>query len=181
MTLAQFDQTLPDERSCWVYLFMRRWPDGRTARAVTTRSWYECAKRPWHWQCKKCGKDNRSPYRFSLKTKTIFEETKKPLLMWFKVLYLMLTSKKGISAPATHRMLGTGSYHSAGICACRLRPDEDPAFRHSMGIGKVDETYIGGRSRQPARGIKRAGQQRDAAGPRSSASHWLGKVGVMAL
>ena len=29
-----------------------------------------------HWQCKKCGKNNRSPYRFSLKTGTIFEESK---------------------------------------------------------------------------------------------------------
>ena len=55
-------------------------------------------------------KDNRSPYRFSLKTKTIFEETKKPLRTWFKVLHLMLTSKKGMSALQIHRLIGTGTY-----------------------------------------------------------------------
>lgn len=74
---------------------MRRWPTGpQCPRCANTRV-YESTARPWHWQCKKCGKDNRSPYRFSLKTKTIFEETKKPLRTWFKVLHLMLTSKKG--------------------------------------------------------------------------------------
>ncbi|MFZ0677510.1 IS1595 family transposase [Candidatus Binatus sp.] len=93
----------------------------------------------------KCGPKPRSPYRFALTTGTIFEESKKPLIMWFKVLHLMVTSKKGISALQIHRMLGTGSYQTAWYMCMRLRAGmKDPDFRKLMGIVEVDETYMGG-------------------------------------
>ncbi len=93
----------------------------------------------------KCGPKPRSPYRFALTTGTIFEESKKPLLMWFKILHLMVTSKKGISALQIHRMLGTGSYQTAWYMCMRLRAGmKDPDFRKLMGIVEVDETYMGG-------------------------------------
>src|SRR5713101_2040751 len=105
LTLAEFDRLFPDEPACWTYLLLQRWPRGPRCPRCNNEKLYECGPtRRWHWQCKKCGKDNRSPYRFSLKTGTIFEETKKPLLLWFKVLHLMLTSKKGISAAQIHRL-----------------------------------------------------------------------------
>ena len=37
-------------------------------------------------------------YRFSVIAGTIFENTNKPLRDWFRVVHLMLASKKGISA-----------------------------------------------------------------------------------
>src|ERR1700736_3626593 len=98
MTLAEFEQIFSDEPACLTYLLLRRWPSGPHCPRCDNERVYESTARPWHWQCKKCGKDNRSPYRFSLKTGTIFEETKMPLRTWFKVLHLMVTSKKGISA-----------------------------------------------------------------------------------
>ncbi len=148
MTLSQFDAMFPDEPSCWTYLLLRRWPTGPQCPRCNNERVYESTARPWHWQCKKCGKDNRSPYRFSLKTKTIFEETKMPLRTWYKVLHLMLTSKKGISALQIHRMLGTGSYRSAWYMCMRLRAGmNDPAFKSLMGIVEVDETYVGGKEK----------------------------------
>ncbi len=149
MTIAQFEQMFPDEDACRSYLRDRRWPDGvvKCIRCANDHV-YVSKARPWHWQCKKCGKNNRAPYRFSLTTGTIFEETKKPLLDWFKVLHLMLTSKKGISALQIHRMLGTGSYRTAFYMCHRLRAGmADPDFRKLMGIVEVDETYIGGKDR----------------------------------
>jgi hypothetical protein len=91
---------------------------------------------------------------------TIFENTNYKLLIWFKVLYLMLTSKKGISALQIHRMIGSGSYRTAWFICHRLRAGlSDPDFRKLMGIVEVDETYIGGLNRnrhwnkkQPGRG-----------------------------
>src|ERR1039457_3287985 len=121
MTLSEFEEMFPNEESCWTYLFSRRWPDGVKCPRCGNDHVYESKARPWHWQCKKCGKDNRSPYRFSLKTGTIFEETKKPLRVWFKVLHLMLTSRKGISALQIHRMIGTGAYETAFYMCHRLR------------------------------------------------------------
>jgi transposase-like protein len=130
MTLSDFDRTFPNEQSCWTYLLLRRWPTGPKCPRCQNAHVYESTARPWHWQCKKCGKDNRSPYRFSLKTGTIFEETKLPLRSWFKTLLLMLTSKKGISALQIHRLLGTGSYRSAWYMCMRLRAGmKDPEFK----------------------------------------------------
>jgi hypothetical protein len=123
---------------------------------------YASKARPWHWQCKQCGKTNRAPYRFSLTTATIFEETKKPLFTWFKVLHLMLTSKKGINALQIHRMLGTGSYRSAWYMCHRLRAGlADPDFQKLMGIVEVDETNIGGKDRN-RHWNKKSRQQREA-------------------
>jgi transposase-like protein len=148
MTLADFDRMFPGEESCWTYLYGRRWPVGVRCPRCFNEHVYASKARPWHWQCKQCGKDNRSPYRFSLKTGTIFEETKKPLRTWFEVLHLMLTSKKGISAAQIHRLIGSGSYETAWYMCMRLRAAmKDPDFKKLMGIVEVDETYIGGLNR----------------------------------
>jgi transposase-like protein len=148
MTLADFDRLFPDEESCWTYLLLRRWPSGPRCPRCNNDHVYESTSRPWHWQCKKCGKNNRAPYRFSLKTGTIFEETKVALRIWFKVLYFMLSSKKGMSALQIHRMVGFGSYRSAWYMCMRLRAAmHDPEFQQLMGIVEVDETFIGGKQK----------------------------------
>jgi transposase-like protein len=130
MTFGQFDRLFPDEEACKLYLSVRRWPEGVRCPRCSNDHVYASKARPWHWQCKKCGKDNRSPYRFSLLTGTVFEETKISLLVWFKVTLLMLTSKKGISALQIHRLIGTGSYKTAWYMCHRVRAAlSDPEFQ----------------------------------------------------
>ena len=87
-------------------------------------------------------------YRFSHIAGTIFENTNKPLRDWFRVIHLMLTSKKGSCALQVHRMLGFGSYRTAWYMCHRIRAglaNED--FRKLMGIVEVDETFVGGKAK----------------------------------
>ncbi len=146
MTIGQFERMFPDEDSCRAYLASRRWPNGAVCPRCGKQDHVYSIAKPWHWECAdpECRKGNA--YRFSLTVKTIFENTKYPLRVWFHVLYLMLTSKKGISALQIHRMIGSGSYSTAFYMCHRLRAAmKDPEFRQLMGIVEVDETYIGGK------------------------------------
>ncbi|MFZ0890623.1 MAG: IS1595 family transposase [Candidatus Binataceae bacterium] len=148
MTLSEFEALFPNEGACWTYLLERRWPNGPCCPRCGNDHVYESKARPWHWQCKKCGADNRSPYRFSLKTGTIFEETKKPLRTWFQVLHLMVTSKKGISAHQIYRLIGSATYETAWYMCMRLRAAmHDPDFKKLMGIVEIDEAFVGGKEK----------------------------------
>jgi hypothetical protein len=147
MTVSEFDALFTTDDACKAYLVGRRWPDGviRCPRCTSDRT-YPLANKPFHWECPDCRKGGA--YRFSVLVETIFEDTKIGLRIWFKVIYLMLTSKKGISALQIHRMMGFGSYQTAHSMCHRIRAGLiDPKFRKLMGIVEVDETYIGGKSK----------------------------------
>jgi transposase-like protein len=148
MTLADFDRMFPNEAACKTYLKNQRWPKGVYCPRCGNEKVYENKTRPFTWQCTKCGANPRAPYRFSVTVGTVFENTNYPLLTWFKVLYLMLTSKKGISALQIHRMIGSGSYRTAWFICHRLRAGlQDDNFKKLMGIVEVDETFIGGKDK----------------------------------
>ncbi len=146
MTWPQFERIFPDEEACKNYLFARRWPDAvKCPRCGKSEMVYKIAL-PWKWECWNAECASGHAYRFSLIAGTIFENTKYPLRVWFHVLYMIVTSKKGVSALQIHRTIGSGSYSTAFYMCHRLRAAmNDPEFRQLMGIIEVDETYMGGR------------------------------------
>ena len=145
MTVGEFDKLFPDEDACKAYLIRRRWPEGVRCPRCGNDKLAELKTRPFHWQCKACAP---SGYRFSVLVGTVFENTNVSLHIWFRVIYLMLTSKKGISALQVHRMMGFGSYQTAHYLCHRVRAGlADPEFRKLVGIVEVDETYIGGKNK----------------------------------
>jgi transposase-like protein len=149
MTLAEFDRLFPKEDACKEYLMHQRWPDGavKCPRCGNAKI-YTLKFKPFHWACGVCCNKPRQPYRFSVTVGTVFENTNYKLLVWFKVLYLMLTSKKGISALQIHRMIGSGSYRTAWFMCHRLRAGlANEGFRQLMGIVEVDETGLGGKDK----------------------------------
>jgi transposase-like protein len=143
ITLAELEARFSTEDACKAYLVSRRWPDGVRCPRCGSDKVYELS-RPWHWQCR-C---STSGYRFSVLVGTIFENTNYPLQTWFKVIYLMLSSKKGISALQIHRMIGTGSYETAWSMCHRIRVGlSNEEFCKLIGFVEVDETFIGGKAK----------------------------------
>jgi hypothetical protein len=147
MTVRQWEAAFPNDDACKAYLTRNRWPGGVACPRCGNPEVGEHGTRAFHWQCYQCSQKGTS-YRFSVTVGTIFENTKYPLREWFRVIHLMLTSKKGISALQIHRMIGTGSYQTAWSMCHRIRAAMiDKNFRQLIGIVEVDETYIGGKDR----------------------------------
>lgn len=143
MTVAQFDAMFPNEDACKAYLQARRWPDGvRCARCWNDRV-FPVKSMPFKWQCYKCAPG--SGYRFSVIAGTIFENTNKSLREWFRVVHLMLASKKGMSALQIQRMMGFGSYETAHSMCHKIRAALIEPEQKLGGIVEVDETWVGGK------------------------------------
>jgi predicted RNA-binding Zn-ribbon protein involved in translation (DUF1610 family) len=145
MTDAEFEALFPDDAACKAYLQARRWPVAVSCPRCGNEKVYALKARPFNWLCRGCSDQG---YRFSVTVGTIFENSNVGLRIWFKVIRLMLVSKKGIAALQIHRMMGFGSYDTAHYMCHRIRAGlVDPVFRQLMGIVEVDETYVGGSNR----------------------------------
>jgi Transposase zinc-ribbon domain len=119
LTVAQFERMFPNEDACCAYLVGRRWPDGVRCPRCGAENPYKLPNRPWSWQCYECAPD--TSYRFSHIAGTIFENTNKPLRDWYRVVHLMLASKKGMSALQIKRYMGFGSYETAWSMCHKIR------------------------------------------------------------
>jgi len=158
MTFQELLSRFPDEPSCKAFLEKKRWPDGIVRCPRCGEKAYKLKARPFHYLCKS-GKqtaeidktvtcDKKNGYRFSVITRTVFENTNYPLREWFRVIFLMFHSKKGMSAHQIHRMIGTGSYETAWYMCTRIRAAmKDTDFVKLMGEVEADETWIGGLKR----------------------------------
>lgn len=195
-TLSQFDKAYGTDEQCRAYILRKRWQDGKVkcSRCGSDRV-FQPKSRPYHWVCKsgaqvidrKSGEiaecDKRNGYRFSIITGTIFEDTKIPLHIWFKVGYLMLTAKKGISALQIHRVIfgekSSHAYHTTWYMCMRWRAAmAGDMYQPLSGVVEVDETYFGGKDRN-RHWNKKSAQQRKAKGEFDLENIGYAKVGVI--
>jgi hypothetical protein len=102
---------------------------------------------------------------------------------WFKVAFLLLVSKKGMSALQLHRTIfgeeSTHAYHTTWYMVMRWRACMNGDVLPLSGIVEVDETYIGGKDRN-RHWNKKSRQVRLALGPQPFGDAvGYGKVGVI--
>jgi len=128
----------PDERACWQYLIDIRWSDGYVCPNCKSARYWLTSKHKIH--CSDCEKE------FSITSGTIFQDSKKPLLVWFHIIWWVVAQKTGASANNLKDFMGFGSDETAWNWLHKLRRAMVRHGREKLsGVVEVDETYIGGK------------------------------------
>ena len=146
-TLIDVIQLTPEE--CREILVENRWPNGPVCPKCGVPDAYRITRRSKTknlvstlFKCRDCRR------QFSATVGTIFEDSKIPLNKWFAAIYLMCSSKKGMSAHQIHRMLKV-SYESAWFMCHRVRAAMGSGDGDWLGgIVEADETYVGPRTKR---------------------------------
>lgn len=143
MTYSRFLELFPDNSACLEYLKERYYPDGS--------------------ECPKCGKDTKfhrikSRAAYSCQycrhqvyptAGTIFHRSTTSLQLWFWAIYLMSSTRCGISAKQLEREIGV-TYKTAHRMFKQIRTllaDEGEPLGGNGGAVEADETFSGGKPR----------------------------------
>jgi transposase-like protein len=140
-TIEDFNREFPTDDACLTHIAQERFPCGMAA-------------------CDKCGVD-RKHYRVTGRTAyacdhcgshiyplagTIFEKTTTSLRLWFYAMYLMGSTRCGISAKQIQRETGV-TYKTAWRMFKQIRSLLSEDLQLEGPTVEMDETYFGGRNR----------------------------------
>lgn len=126
------------------YLERQVWPNGPICpHCAVIGDHYPLSGKSTRKGLYKC-KDCRQP--FTVTVGTVFERSKIPLNIWLQAVFLLCSSKKGMSAHQLHRTLGV-TYKTAWFMSHRIRKAMQTRAMEPMGGGggivEADETYWG--------------------------------------
>ena len=136
------------------YLEARVWPNGPVCpHCGVIGGHYPLhgeTTRPGLYKCKDCRET------FTVTVGSVFERSKIPLHLWLQAVYLLCSSKKGMSSHQLHRTLGV-TYKTAWFMSHRIREamTTNPTGLLGSGGGTVeaDETFWGNnKPRKPSKG-----------------------------
>src|SRR5208337_1559601 len=137
MNLIQLIEQFRDEDQCRKALERMKWPDGIKCPRCGSEKISRIYKRD-QFDCDSCH------YHFSVTAGSIFHDSHLPLWKWFLATYLMVESKKGMSANQMKRTLSV-SYKTAWYLCHRIRKamlEVNPErIGADGGIVELDETY----------------------------------------
>lgn len=140
MSLLEFQDKFPTEESCLDYLIKMRWPQGvKCPCCADSKLDYIRTRRAF--ECRGCRK------QIYVTADTIFHKSRVPLRKWFWAIFLMATSKKGVSMLYLQKQLGIKSYRTAWLMGHKIR--QAMIQRNGLymleGIVEADEIFIGGK------------------------------------
>jgi len=134
---VEFLEQFKDEESCRQYLFELKWAEGFCCPKCKNETYWLTAQNLIH--CKLCG------HQTSLTAGTLFHGTRKPLLLWFHIIWWVVAQKTGVSASNMTDFMGFGTYRTAWTWLQKLRRAMVRPGRDKLsGVVEVDETFVGG-------------------------------------
>lgn len=167
-SLMEFMATYPDDESCLTYLWNVRYNLGddmahcQRCEEVRPFKRYTAKQQRQDWTCTACG------LHVHPTAGTIFHKSSTSLHLWFYAMYIMASTRCGISAKQLERELGV-TYKTAWRIFTKIRnqlmtQDDTPL----SGRVEMDETYMGGKPRL----ADKAKFAQDPAGRQSAALKW---------
>jgi transposase len=182
-SLMEFEREFPDDATCLEYLVGKLYPDGiYCPKDGRVTKHHRLRNRP-AYSCQFCGR-----HEYPLKG-TIFQGSSTSLYIWFRAIYLMASTRCGISAKQLERETGV-SYPTAHRMFKQIRSllgqDGEELW---FGTVEMDDAYFGGRAEWKHRNkVQRTGRATDrppvfgmAKRPRPEKGETHGKVWAKAV
>jgi len=138
-TLNEFADYFCDEATCVKHFTATRFANGEYCPHCGHTEIYTF-KDGKRFRCAKCKQD------FTIKTGTVFGESKLPLRKWFMAIYLLSTTSKGMSSVQVAKHVGV-TQKTAWFMAHRIREAHQQNKGQLTGTIEADETFIGGLSK----------------------------------
>ena len=140
-SLMEFERDFPDDSACLEWLLHHRYPNGVYCPTCERVTKHHRERKRTSYSCQFCG------HRVHPMVGTIFENSATSLRLWMYAIYLMTSTRCGISAKQLERELGV-TYKTAWRMAKQIRSmlgqDDGETFN---GTVEIDEAYIGGRGK----------------------------------
>src|ERR1051326_5774416 len=135
-TVEQFHQRFPDNDACLEYLKEQRWPSGIApcSKCGMDRKHHRVTGRP-AYACDYCGS------MISPMAGTIFEKSSTSLRLWYYAMYLMASTRCGISAKQIQRETGV-TYKTAWRIFKQIRSLLADDLKLEGSSVEMDESYF---------------------------------------
>jgi transposase len=145
MTFSRFRDHFPDNDACLEYLKQRYYPNGHECPKCHKATKYHRVRGRAAYSCQYCG------HHVYPTAGTIFHKSTTSLVLWFWAIFLISSTRCGLSAKQLEREIGV-TYKTAWRMFKQIRTLLQDGGAPLTGQVEVDETYVGGRRRGGKRG-----------------------------
>jgi transposase len=144
-TMRDFNAQFPDDAACLAFLMDQKYPSGLVPceKCGADRKHHRLANRP-AYSCDGCGSHT---YPMA---GTIFQDSRTPLKTWFYAMFLMSSTRCGISAKQIQRETGV-TYKTAWRMFKQIRTLMSEDISLEGEAVELDEMYVGGKDKNKHR------------------------------